>query len=230
MAMIDYGAILRVEGEFINKNKDMFMDASDTGYVCKSAVYALGNGDEYDGTEVPIDGNYFVYAGDEDLLVVFYKGLYKVILHEKIVLEGWNNPFASETHYLDKIANITVSHLDKNMYCMPMESSGTWREFMKEIWSGATGDEKLSELDDGYKIYKRFVKRCKNVYRTNRNGGCYKYRTDRYIATWEHKGKKYEVIFGCGIDPNERVWNRIKNDSYGFTDVEREIIDGWFGG
>lgn len=48
------------------------------------------------------------------------------------------------------------------------------------------------------------------------------------MATWEYKGKKYEVIFGEGIDPNEDVWNNIKYDRYGFTDAERQIIDRWF--
>ena len=33
MAMIDYGAMLRVDGKFINKNCDLFMEQSDTGYV-----------------------------------------------------------------------------------------------------------------------------------------------------------------------------------------------------
>ena len=49
MSMIDYGALLRVDGKFINKNCGLFMNASNTGYVCKRAInndgkeYVIGN-------------------------------------------------------------------------------------------------------------------------------------------------------------------------------------------
>ena len=57
MALIDWGSLLRVNGKFINKNKDLFMNCSDTGYVCKQAEYP-------DGTVVYIDGNNFVYESN----------------------------------------------------------------------------------------------------------------------------------------------------------------------
>ena len=36
MAMIDYGAILRVDGKIVNLDQ-MFMYCTDTGYICQQA-------------------------------------------------------------------------------------------------------------------------------------------------------------------------------------------------
>lgn len=217
MAMIDYGALLRVDGKFINKNKDMFMESSDTGYVCETAISPSGQ--EYD-----IDGNYFVYAGDKKFLVVFYKGMFKVISNEKIILSKWSIPFNSETFFFDGLPNLKVSRLSKYYEYVKDESWGTWQDFVREGWIGATGNEKLSELDGGFKAYKRFKKHLKAVARSNG----YRTRPDRFIAEWNYNGHNYEVIFGYGIEPDEEVWNRIKNGSYGFRQDEIEIIDSWF--
>lgn len=224
MAMIDYGAILRVNGKFINKNKEMFMESSDTGYVCKKASY------NYDGEEheVDIDGNYFVYAGDENFLLCFYKSMAYIIHNNKVIKSIWNNPFLSETFYFDNLPSVTIEHLDKNTYIEPIESLGTWENYVKENWIGATGKEKLSELENGSKRYKLFCKRLKGIARERKNSDkWHKYKTQRWKATWEYNGNKYEVIYGYGIEPNKEVWNNCKYD-YGFTDVERKIIDKWF--
>lgn len=222
MAIIDFGAILRVDGKFINKNKDLFMNCSDTGYVCKQAEYP-------DGTVRDIDGNYFVYAGDENFLIVFYKGIFHVIHNNKIIYSGYNIHSNSETFYFEGLPTLKVEHLDKNIYFEPVETEGTWEEYVRENWKNATGKEKLSELECGGKRYKWFMKNTKRIARQRKNHSrWYKYKTDRWLATWEYNGRKYEVIFGRGVDPNEKVWNDIKYDSFGFTHVEREIIDEWF--
>lgn len=197
MAMIDYGTILRVDGKFINKNKDLFLKSFD--------------------------------IGDKNFMLRFYKGGLDVISNNKVIHSVWNSPFISETFYFDELPTLKVEHLDKRLYIEPMESCGSWEDYVKESWIGATGNEKLSQLQDGYKKYKRFHKRLKMVARTNKNGGCYKYRTQRWIATWDYNGNHYEVIYGYGIDTNEEAWNDIKFD-YGFTNKEREIIDEWFKG
>ena len=221
MAMIDYGALLRVDGKFINKNKGMFMDSSDTGYVCNKAT-------DKEGNVVNIDRNYFVYAGDKNFLLVFYKGLYKVISNEEIIFSQWDMPFNAETHYFEGLTNVKVSQLSKWYEIVETDRIGTWEDFVKEYWAGTTGKEKLSELADGYKYFKRFRKRCKKAAYVNRHGGAYKTRSCRYIAEWEYNGHKYEVIFGYGIDNDEKVWNEIKNKSYGFREDEIELIDSWF--
>lgn len=222
MAMIDYGALLRVDGNFLNKNQGLFMESSDTGYKCINAIC--------NGEEVDIDGNYFVYAGDENFLIVFYKGIYRIISHNKVLLTDYSMPFISITHYFNDLATVTVSHLDDKLYFEKADcDTWTWKEYVKENWIGASGDEKLSELVGGYKEYKKFCKYVKKIARVNKNGGCYAYRTDRYLAEWEYKGKKYEVIFGLGIEPVKEVWDDIKTQNYGFTDVEKIIIEKWFG-
>ena len=222
MSFIDWGAILRVNGKFINKNKDLFMNCSDTGYICEKAEYP-------DGTVRDISGNYFVYAGDENFLIVFYKGIFHVIHNNKIIYSDWNISFNSETFYFEGLPTLKVEHLDENIYFDPVESAGTWEDYVREQWIGATGKEKLSELENGSKRYKRFKKNLKRIARERKNPSrWYRYKTDRWLATWEYNGKKYEVIFGSGIDPNEKVWNDIKYDCYRFTDVERQIIDSWF--
>ena len=198
------------------------MNCSDTGYVCKQAEYS-------DGTVIDIDGNYFVYAGTENFLIVFYKSIFHVISNNKIICSEWNISFNSETFYIEGFPTIKVEHLDKNTYIEPIESEGTWEDYVREHWNGATGKEKLSELENGGRNYKWFKKNLKRIAR-NRKNPCigYKYKTSRWLATWEYNGKKYEVIFGYGIDPNEDVWNDIKYDHYGFTNVERQVVDGWF--
>lgn len=75
MAFIDYGALLKVNGEFINKNRDIFMNKSDTGYICEKAKDDQGDWHS-------VQGNYFVYAGDE----VVYYNQYSNMQYEKCVL------------------------------------------------------------------------------------------------------------------------------------------------
>lgn len=227
MAVIDYGCLFRLNGKLINKNKDLFLRCSDTGYVCKEAEYF----DDYEKKwkTIFIDGNYFVYAGDENFLVVFYKGLFYVIHNNKIICSRWNNPFISETIYFDGLPSIKVEHLDKNLYVESIESLGTWKDYIKENWQDTTGNEKLSELENGHKRYKWFMKALKRNSRWLKHPDKYdKYRTDRWLATWDYNGNHYEVIFGYGIDTNKKVWDNIKYDSYEFTEIEREIIDKWF--
>ena len=213
MAAIDSGALLRINGEFINKNGDLFMDCSDTGYVCDKATYF----DEYQNkeTETDIDGNYYVYAGDENFMLCFYKGYFHVIHNNKIIHTVSYVPFISETIYLDGFPTIKVEYLDKifqRKYYYKADESD------KNYFIYCYGKKK------GYLKYLRYLKR-------NR-GGWFKYCTDRWLATWEYNGNHYEVIFGYGIDPDEKIWERIKfdDDGYEFTDVERNIIDSWFAG
>ena len=212
IAAIDYGSLLRINGEFINKNGDLFMDCSDTGYVCDKATYF----DEYQNkeTEIYIAGDYYVYAGDKNFMLCFYKGLMRIISNNKQICSRWNIPFTSETIYLDGFSTIKVEHLDK--------------EFQRDYY------EHPDEADKNYFIYRYGKKKgyFKYLRYLKRNSKKYfKHRTQRWLATWKYNGKKYEVIFGYGIDPDEKVWERIKfdDDGYGFTNVEREIIDGWFG-
>lgn len=224
MSMIDYGAMLRVNGKFVNK-EHFFMEYSDTGYTCKVATDEWGN-------EVDIDRNYFVYAGDEDFMVVFYKGLCRFISHNKILKSIWDTPFISET-IIDPdgiYPNVEIRHLDTKLYREKAEPLEPLSEWICSGWVGATGNERISDLQNGWKYYKQRLKQAKRIYRLNKNGRCYSFRTNRYVATWNHNGKQYECIYGYGVDPSREIWDYIKdgNHGYNFTETERKIIDEWY--
>lgn len=220
MAAIDYGALLRVNGKFVNKNGNLFMDASNTGYVLEKAKYedtSIYNKD------IDINGNFYVYAGDKDLLLTFYKGCFHVISNGLIIKTVIDLPFISETFCVGDIS-IKVSHLDPNLQTEEDDDRWTWKEHVKHNWINATGEEKLCELVGGEWEYKKFLKYVKKKARKK----AVSYRTQRWVAEWEYNSDKYEVVFGSGIDPCEEVWNDIKYDSYGFTEREIKIIDSWF--
>lgn len=208
MAAIDWGALLRVNEKFINKNDDLFSYCSDTGYVCDKATYYSES--EKKDIEIDIMGNYCVYAGDKNFLLCFYKGYFYVISHNKIIHTVSYNPFVSETFYLDNYPSIKVERLDKiirrEYFALPDEYD---REFYKK-YGKKKGQVKINRI-------------CKR-----HNKSFYKIYLPRWKATWDYNGNHYEVIYGYGIDPSEDVWNDIKYDAYDFTDIERKIIDSWF--
>lgn len=211
MSLIDYGALLKVNGKFINKNDDLFMYCSDTGYVCDKATYY----DTYEkqDKDIDINGNYYVYVGDENFMLCFYKGYFYVISHNRIIFSVAYNPFLSETFYLDGFPNVTVERLDKNL-----------RYEYKD---------KPDEYDIDY-LYERFGIRksqliIRRLYKKRKSSVCRHY-SSRWKATWDYNGSHYEVIYGYGIDNDETTWNRIKIKHYEFSETEREIIDGWFKG
>lgn len=208
MLITDYGALLRVDGKFINKNHDVFDEFSDTGYICDKAFYPKYN-QEYD-----IKGNFFVYAGDENFLVCFRKTGFIVISKEKILLWEYCYPFLKETLYFDGLPNITIEQLEKgkvHFYC-------TVDPFHKDICIYNYGKKK------GILKYHRIIKKIA------KNRKLYFYYTRRFLVSWNYNGKKYEVIFGFGINPNKEVWDNDDRELYDFTDKEREIIDNWFEG
>lgn len=191
MAFIDFGALLRVNGNFVNKNKALFMESSDTGYICESAIDSRGD-------TLRIQGNYFVYAGDEDLLLVFYKTQYKVISRGKVMVEGWAEIAASRTYQIDGFPDITISHLDKKLYPDLIDIGDSWEEFVRKNWinddgSEPTGNEPLSKLQGGLEEYKKFHKRRRSLIRFNKNGGFGKYRTPRWLAEWTYKEKNTKL-------------------------------------
>ena len=99
MAILEYGALLKINGKFINKNMDLFMDCSDTGYICEKATYYDKNIKK--DREVFIDGMFYVYAGDENFMLCFSKAGFSVISHNKIIGSVVFSQFLSETFYFD---------------------------------------------------------------------------------------------------------------------------------
>lgn len=211
IAFVNYGAILRVNGKFINKNDDLFMKSSDTGYVCDQATYFDNESKEM--KPVDIMGNYYVYTGDKNFMLCFYKSYFYVISNNKIIYSCWFSRFISETIYIDGFPTIKVEHLDKELRNEYSDQLDDWdRKWYYDYYGARKGQLKINRA---LKKYKKVV---------------YKIRSSRWLATWDYNGNHYEVIFGYGIDPVEDVWNRIKFDSYDFSEVERQIIDNWFAG
>ena len=219
MATVDYGALLRVNGKFINYNKDFFSEIIyPEGDIPEHAQYGKSQ-------ERPVKGNYFVYAGDTTFMLAFYKRMFDVISDGKMIKSVWGTPFLSETFVINGVL-ITVSHLDKTHIVeskAPKVPTEPWNEYVKNNWQGATGKEHLWELENGAFYYRKYIRLAK------RRHGCkpFKYLTDRYIAEWDYDGNHYEVIYGYGIDPQKDVWDSIKNE-WNFTEKEKEIIDTWF--
>lgn len=200
MAFIDYGALLRINDKFINKNQDMFMDL-----IYETAIDDKGN-------EYNINGNYFVGAGDKNFYLVFYKKFFHIISNGKIIYTYGNSPFNSEIFYFDNFSNVKIEHIDKNIY---FRNYNFLYNYDKEFYLKKFGKKK-GQL----KINRKYKKSRRK---------CYSYKTDKYLATWEYDGNKYEVIFGYNIECNEKYYNDIKN-TYEYTDIEIELIDSWFKG
>ena len=205
MAFIDYGALLKVNGKFINKNEDdIFMKCSDTGYICDKANYTTPDGIT---KEININGNFYAYAGDENFLLCFYKNYFCVIHNNEIIKIINGTHFISETYYIDNFPTIKIEHLDKNIYYYMSPFYEEMEDPLFKVVEALEDETKINKLSKKYGM---------------------PYRTDRWKVTWNYNNNHYEVIFGYGIDSDEEVWNSIKYDNYDFTDVERNIIDGWF--
>ena len=186
MAMIDYGAILKKNGKIQNYNQ-LFMamevavgwtdsprikyedcdyfdkDGRSDCVNCPRANFIhhshldLGDWITFDSdchnNNLPVGkmcGNWFVYAGDTELVVGFYK---------QMVMTWYKGE--QKVHWLRWDYN--------NKYSVYLEVGGVKMKF-----------KALSSHKDVY--YGRF----------------------------RYKGDLYEVVFGYGIDPNQKTWNRVK--------------------
>ena len=184
MAMIDYGAILKKNGKIVNRD-EFFMDMetavgwtdyphvkyedcdciNEDGYSdcwnCPRANREYYANESYYWLESDcrgikpdsnhMEGNWFAYAGDTELVVGFYK---------QMVMTWYKGE--QKIHWLRWDYN--------NRYSVYLEVSGTKMKF-----------KALSSHKQAY--YGRF----------------------------RYKGDLYEVVFGYGIDPDQKTWNRVKH-------------------
>lgn len=162
MAMIDYGAIVKKNGIFINKSDDLFMNTDNMDIpemVTDNSQFGKGETEYF-------DHNYFVFIGDgtrDGRWIGFYKTWAVCVIDHK------------DTHLIyDETGDIDICGFE------PIT---------------------VEEL-------------CPR----------------RFLLKTTFGKDKYEVIYGYGIDPQEHVWDRIKNTSYDFSDKERALIDSWFKG
>ena len=200
MAYLDYGTLLKISGEFVNKNDDLFMERTD--------VVSIAYND--DNEKYTINGNYFVYAGDKDLLVCVYKCLFVIVSGDRVLYSQFNSDFIGETFIVNDV-KFTLQRIDKEIQKSYFDYD--IQDWEKEEYAYFHGEKNLKKW-----LYKR-AKQSRRV--------VYKSYSQKFILSWEYKNDKYEVVFGYGIDPNEEVYNEIKHE-YGYTNTEIEFIDKWF--
>lgn len=203
MAFIDYGALLKVNDKFINKNQDLFMKQSSSGDIIGKI--------EIDEMTKDVEGNYFAIAGDKNFCLCFYKMHFIVIFNNTVIKTWYNEGFDGESFIINGV-NISIKMIDPSFdlihYDRPDEED---IKFIKNSF-----DKKYAN-----KILKEKYKACNRIAYKEKHG-------QKFIANWEYKGNKYEVIFGYGIDPNEKKYNEIKFDSYNYSEKEIKFIDKWF--
>lgn len=78
MAMMDYGAILAINNEIVNEGQ-FFMDMQ------YEVGFTIDEIQDEDYGNLIIDGNFFVYFGDRELLFCVYKTMVFILSNEKIV-------------------------------------------------------------------------------------------------------------------------------------------------
>lgn len=181
MAYTDYGAILKIDGVFVNKDKGLFADMKESvGFEIDKLAY--------DGYDIPVSESYFVYAGGEHMLLCFYKGNCLLISDGKII--GWlDTEFLSEVFYLKELPNVKISKLDKVKHKYIEELNFTLKKhYNKNEW---------------YKYVKRHMRYLKNEAYSYRfkaeweyNGHTYEciygYGIDPNTETWERIKRDYD--------------------------------------
>lgn len=208
MSMIDYGALLRVDGKLVNRDGDLFMDMQEAvGFTLDKAQYFY-NGKDY---EIDISDNFYVYTGKPEFLLTFYKTHFYIISNGKVIKSVSTDERINEYSFYINGVNVTVSQLDKK-----------WRNNYYEKFDD----------DDKERLYYLHGKKKANmiIYRQAKKSRrvSYRYKSCRYIAKWEYDGKKYEVLYGYGIEPDFDIWNGVKDRAYDFSDDEKKFIDSWF--
>lgn len=210
MSMVDYGALLRVDGKLVNRYGDLFMDMQEAvGFTLDKAQYFY-NGKDY---EIDISDNFYVYAGKPEFLLTFYKTHFYIISNGKVIKSVSTDGRINEYSFYINGVNITVSQLDKK-----------WRNNYYE---------KFDDYDKERLYYLHGKKRANMIiYRQAKKSRrvSYRYKSCRYIAKWEYDVKKYEVLYGYGIEPDFDIWNGVKDRAYDFSDDEKKFIDSWFAG
>lgn len=84
MAFRDYGAILKKNGKVVNLNQDLFMDMKEAvGFTIDPIPFQYEYKGEIHNSQQIIDGNYFVYFGDEELCFCVYKFALSVIVNKQ---------------------------------------------------------------------------------------------------------------------------------------------------
>ena len=57
----------------------------------------------------------------------------------------------------------------------------------------------------------------------------YRYYSNKYHVNFEYCGNVYDMYFGYGVDSDPDTYERIRNTSYYYTEMDRKVFDKIFG-
>ena len=180
------------------------MDESDKGIIIEYAAY--------NGKPIKINGNYFVMAGDKEFMLAFYKTECVVISNGIIFDFLWQERTLKETFTFEGLPEFTIERLDKeNIPFLVSQLTNEEYLFLEQEY----GKRKAKEI---------FLRAIKRISRNNRIE--IKNPTDyeaRYKASWDYDGDHYEVIYGYGVDPNEKFNKDIISGMSDYSYTQNEI-------
>lgn len=210
MAFLDYGALLKVDDIFINRN-EFFMKESNTGYIPTEKTSS-----EY-GSK-PIKGNFFVFAGDRHFLIAFYKTGFAVFSEGKCIdvnflLDDEEDPFPNcQLFSYENLPTVSVELIDK-----------TWYDHYLDIgWESEKECIDFYGEEEGRKEYARAVAISKE--------SIGKIRRTSFKATWEYNDHTYECLFGYALDSSDKYYFELvkKDNPYKLSKVEIEALASFF--
>lgn len=247
MGMIDYGTLVKVNGKIINEGI-MFMEKSDLGIIPVDSAY-----DEYNPGDVQlIRDKYFAYAGDEELMICFYKNLMTFVSGDKYLGcvsmgQPWHEKYDSKNMryglFNEKLFNpfncgidVRFESLDPNIqHCERAYDGETIYEdgeelIVKSYWKLIKDAYGLSDVY-GSKTYTAYRKMCKNLRRKKNFGWSVWGRhydeydvSDRFYVTFQYNGNTYEIVTGYGIDWNRSFYTEENMNRFGYTEKEQEFM------
>ena len=170
MAFIDYGALLVKNGKVVNKD-ETFMNMQN----------AVGWTDVIDKkSSETIDGNSFVYLGDEELTLAFYKTFIEIVVNKERYGEVWQLNFKKhedrykQTNYDKRVlrlnigqTNIKIKKLTDVVYHLSVKYKGNFYHVFygygidtkEKIWNSCKakylGNKTARRVDN---LYRRYIK------------------------------------------------------------------------
>ena len=207
MAMIDYGAILKVNGIIKNRNQ-FFMDMLEaTGWVDNprkrhedcDRIDKHGYS-ECDGCPRATRKHYSTEElGEWDMIVGDCHG--QEIRYDNSV-DGNFFAYAGDEDFTVAVYKMRAVVINRNgLQCDEWGSSWNRQMVCHHVINTKTGPVhiKIKRIAEGEQLYMRFI----------------------------YKGDVYELVYGYGIDSNQKTWNRIKHKYISNKNVIRFVDNFW---
>ena len=185
MAMIDYGAILKKNGKIQNRN-EFFMDM-----------------------EAAVGWTDYPHIKYEDCSCIDKDGY----------SDCQNCPRANREYYEDfeyyslkcdcRGVKPDSNHMEGNWFAYAGDTDFVVGFYKQQVMTWYKGEQKIHWLrwdyNNRYSVYLE-------VGGTKMKLKALSSHKQAYYGRFRHKGDLYEVVFGYGIDPDQKTWNRVKKD------------------